>query len=651
MRGFLTQWRPPEVMVDYSQTLANRIAAAADGDTIELPAGVVNLSRHFNVSKKLTIAGKSLYASYKGSTGTTVRARFNGATDFGLPIGAHFIFNETGLYDVLQPAYDIGAGGRKLTMSANQSGTSFIVGNVPGDSYVVGQYYILVGGQRGYHVDNPQTQTFVTNAEVVRLSSASLTGSNWTITIQAPEAPFGAESPYTSVSPAALGCEFSAVSEYKFTQNPLENFTFVEGKLVRTNPNDIRPGFGLRNLHLDGTYVSGVDGTSGIARAIFARREAVAGFTGCIGPEATDVHVSGFTSTGLGFTVCRNVRIQNFRASNARVGSLGYGLTISSCRGVLANGIYAADIRKSILISAGGSDMIFKGIFHEWFPEGTLLDNYATAQSAVLDVVHGLGTKRVKYSGVFAPYAVADIANPAWRAGFDEVTIESARLYAALIYCNATNLTFKDVVFSAGDPILQLRSLAADVHPGIKLHSYFFANQTPHWNGFVKSLTLNNVSVTTTGFPPALYTVSEGGVPERFGVITLQDRVKLESTINNSAARVIKLASARPAAGATINSPKLEFAGTSLTLGPKLMGANLAYFMEFTVSGVQTQDSIALVMNNSTLDGVSVPPPHILTNSGTAGSLAGTGNKANLAGGSAIQNNGTWSGTIGFTQL
>lgn len=555
------------------------------------------------------------------------------------------------MYDVLQPAYNIGAAGRRLTANVNQASSVLTVEHVSGDSYSVGGYYVLVGGQRGYHIDNPTIQFFPTAVETIRLASATLAGATWTLTIQSPESPFGTDSPYTSVGPAVFGNEFSQKSQYRFTNDPFEPITEILGKLIRTNPNDIRPGFGLRNLHLDGTYVSGVDGTSGIARAIFARREAVAGFTGCIGPEATDVHVSGFTSTGLGFTVCRNVRVQNFRASNARVGSLGYGLTISSCRGVLANGIYAADIRKSILISAGGSDMVFNGIFHEWFPEGTLLDNYATAQSAVLDVVHGLGTKRVKYSGVFAPYAVADIANPAWRAGFDEVTIESARLYAALIYCNATNLTFKDVVFSAGDPILQLRSLAADVHPGIKLHSYFFANQTPHWNGFVKSLTLNNVSVTTTGFPPALYTVSEGGVPERFGVITLQDRVKLESTINNSAARVIKLASARPAAGATTNSPKLEFAGTSVALGPKLIGANLAYFMEFTVSGVQTQDSIALVMNNSTLDGVSVPPPHILTNSGTAGSLAGTGNKANLTGGSAIQNNGTWSGTIGFTQL
>lgn len=81
MRGFLTQWRPPEPMVDYSQTLSNRIAAAADGDIIELPAGVVNLSRHFNVSKKLTIAGKELYPGYTGWTGTTVRARFNGVAD------------------------------------------------------------------------------------------------------------------------------------------------------------------------------------------------------------------------------------------------------------------------------------------------------------------------------------------------------------------------------------------------------------------------------------------------------------------------------------------------------------------------------------------------------------------------------------------
>lgn len=638
-------------MVDYSQTLANRIALASDGDTIELPAGVVNLSRHFNVSKKLTIVGKELYPGYKGWTATTVRARFNGVTDFGLPIGAHFIFNETGLFNVLQAAYEIDEAGRRLTANVSQAGNSFTVEGLPGDVFSAGQYYVLVGGQRSFHIDQFPFQIFPTSVEVVRLASATLAGTIWTLTIQGPEAPFGTETPYTAVGPGVLGNDFASEAKYKFTHNPLENETIVEGKLIRTNPNDIRPGFGLKNLHLDGTYVSGVDGTSGIARAIFARREAVAGFTGCIGPEATDVHVSGFTSTGLGFTVCRNIRVENFRASNARVGTLGYGLTISSCRGVLAKGIYAADIRKSILISAGGSDMVFKGIFHEWFPEGTLLDNYATSQSAVLDVVHGLGTKRVRYSGVFAPYSVADIANPAWRAGFDEVTIESARLYAALIYCNATNLTFKDVVFSAGDPILQLRSLAADVHPGIKLHSYFFANQTPHWNGFVKSLTLNNVSVKTTGFPPALYTVSEGGVPERFGVVTLQDRVMLESTINNSAARVIKLASAHPAAGATSNSPKLELAGTSVALGPKLSGANLAYFMEFTMSGIQTQDSITLVMNNSTLDGVSVPPPHILTNSGTSGSLAGTGNKANLTGGSAIQNNGTWSGTIGFTQL
>ena len=34
MRGFLTQWRPPERLVDYSATLEEQIADTLDGGTL-----------------------------------------------------------------------------------------------------------------------------------------------------------------------------------------------------------------------------------------------------------------------------------------------------------------------------------------------------------------------------------------------------------------------------------------------------------------------------------------------------------------------------------------------------------------------------------------------------------------------------------------
>ena len=214
MRGGLLQCRMPEEIVEYSEALSKAISAASPGSTVNLPAGVVPLSRKFSISKQITLQGA-------GSAQTIVRGRNNGASDAAAQnTNQWFVFNESNLYNVLlDPEYSVedpSGDGRVIAASVAEGSSQIDIVPRSGDVINAGQNYVLVGAGRLFHATENPKKPEATQVEVVKVSSVTTVGSNLRLTIAAPDVDpnTGADTPYpdgplwTKIAPGVAGNQF-----------------------------------------------------------------------------------------------------------------------------------------------------------------------------------------------------------------------------------------------------------------------------------------------------------------------------------------------------------------------------------------------------------------------------------------------------------